>query len=1098
MTHSTSGLTTAPDSMQAQVSFGLNLWLELEDPARMPELLSNLLDARDSINLALERLHYVHFARFVPIPGHTALQVITAFDGDFRSYVLDFVLAIGPQFEMIMGYVKNRPAAPVMDHPADFLRYIDDHNLGWESTGGGGISLFSSYPTRTVIDINGAGGMAPRIYDATAVSVDRRDVQANVLRGVGALHALFVPLRIGTASGAGALLDEILTGGHGAPRLSNDADRPSNALRPPYWLTIALSFEGLKTLGISSADRDAFTLAHPAFCRGPDAREAAIAAGDVGTSQPALWKIGGAHPLDLLVSLYADDAQELQTQSDALLARCSVHGLAVVHQPWRADVLLDEGNSARKRVHFGYVDGLSQPRLAITDAAPGVSDMQPLAGVGEFLLGKNYPNVFGGTQSLGPLSTQLAENATFAALRIMEQDTAGFEALLDRASARYGLDREWLAAKLLGRWRDGTPVSQSPDAPLPEPGAPARNQFDYRPSVDHPMTPDDSAGLRCPLGAHVRRMNPRSAVVAGRPHSRRLLRRGMPYGAPFEAGNPDDGLARGLVGLFLCADLERQFEFSLRQWAQGDRATIGLVGQQDPIIGSQATLLHGHTMSGHFRIADSSGGDDILLELPRLVKTVGSTYVFMPGLAGVRHLASLASAVAGTTGLRAVSFTAQLRAYRADLAFTAIAATPTATAAAPIATTAVPPDPATFDPRDMDFRANPFDSYAWFRDNHPMVELPQMNSIWLFSHRLVAMVAADPELFRKRRSGTKSPAGLLNMDPPAHTGCRAAVAPLFAKVLAAVAPRISTMASSRYASHCRGKGGAVPLDWMAQFAQPVAQHAFLEHFGLTVAQASGFVDKVEAVLAMATPADDPATNAAIEAKLAALGPVMFLSLQRLCKPGRMFSALLGVADQDGNPFDQCSNQARPPATALKVEQLTNAITLGLAGFLPLQWFIALATWRLLQDGARLLRQIKADPAIANRAVVDELLRFDMSAPVSDRYVQSDTDIDGVILKKDQRLTLAWSSANHDAQHFGADAESINFSRGTAGPGWAFGADGQRNCLGRELVYVVMEPVIQTLRDADPVPRLADGFEPAWGTPTEGAMFRAMAVLMVHS
>lgn len=181
-------------------------------------------------------------------------------------------------------------------------------------------------------------------------------------------------------------------------------------------------------------------------------------------------------------------------------------------------------------------------------------------------------------------------------------------------------------------------------------------------------------------------------------------------------------------------------------------------------------------------------------------------------------------------------------------------------------------------------------------------------------------------------------------------------------------------------------------------------------------------------------------------------------------------------------------------SALEVEQLANATTLAMAGMLPLQWFIALAAWRLLQDGGVLLQQLRADPAIPNRAVVDELLRFDMSTPMSDRYVVSDTSVDGHAFKAGQRITLAFASANRDEAQFGPDAQVIDFSRGK-GPGWALGAADDRHCLGSALVYQVMEPVIQTLRDADPLPRLQAGVSPVWD---RGAMFRPMKALMVHS
>lgn len=1067
------------------VSSGLNLWLELNDPSQMGELLLHLLDQQDAINAALNGLHYVHFARFVPTPDFKALQVITSFDGELDAYVLDFALAIGDQFELILSYMKDRPPSRVKDFPAQFLQYVNDHNLGYGQMGGGGIGLFSAYPQRTVIDIVGASGIAATAHEPHAVAVDRSDVQTNVLRGIASRYAVHIGLGFGSAAGARALLSELLSGSHGAPRISSDATWPDDIGRPAYGLTLGLSYAGLVKLGISLNDQAAFTTSHRAFFRGPDKRDVAIKAGDTGSSQPAHWQLGGAYPTDMVVSIYSDDQGELTRQSDALSARCRANGLSVINRPWPAEALTDGPNPGQHHVHFGYVDSLSQPRLAIAGEPAGPQDLQPSAGVGEFLLGADYPNVFGGRSSLGGLSAELAQNATFAALRIMEQDVAAFEALLDSASEAHAVDREWLAAKLMGRWRDGTPLAQSPDWPLPEGSAPPRNAFDYLPSIEQPWVADDSDGLRCPVGAHARRMNPRSARVAGRPHSRRLLRRGMPYGPQYVPGQPDSGQARGLVGLFLCADLDRQFEFILRQWAQGDRATSGLVAQQDPIIGAQASVEEDHPISGLYRIARPVAEGDLLLALPRLVKTIGSVYLFMPGLAGIRYLAGLGSAQEQLEVHHLPPFPVQLHTWMAHThQMEAEAATPV-------------PDPRSFDPRDKDFRDDPFTTYTWFRDQHPVVFLPKMKSTWVFSHRHVAMVAGDQTRFRKRKSDNSSPAGLLNMDPPAHKLCRDAIEPLFAATLAEIAPTIAGTVLQRYTENCKGKG---QVDWLAEFARPISQGVFFDLFGLTVKQASGFIKQVEEILALATPADDKPTQDEIAKKLQQLAITLFLRLKGVRKPNRLFDRIMGIVTL----FDPVSNKPYPPppatpvATALDVEHLANAATLAMAGFLPLQWFIALATWRLLDNGGMLLQQLKNEPAIANRDVVDELLRFDMSAPLSDRFaIQDGTNLDGTLLAKDQRVTIAWSSANRDEAEFGPAADTISLTRGK-GPGWAFGDAGQHSCLGRDMVYCVMEPVIQVLREATPTPQLAPGFVPSWGTWTDGAMFRPMTALLVRA
>jgi cytochrome P450/deferrochelatase/peroxidase EfeB len=1059
----------------------------MKDPLKMPDLLLKLAGQQAAINEALNNLHYVHFARFLPAPKGQALQVITSFDGDFRAYVLDFVLAISRQFDLILSYIEDWPpgSAPtdppylVKDHPAEFLQFITERDINRDADGGGGIRLYSAYPDRTVIDIVGAPPIAPPSVEPPERPVDLTDVQANVLHGIGARYACHVGLRFGPVERARALLHELLES-KAAPTISNGTTR----LRPPgvstYALTVGFTYSGLTKLGIADADRKAFALAHHPFVRGPDKRDIATAVGDIGTSGPAYWQFGGSYPVDMVVSLYANDRTVLDGHCERLRECFAVHQVSVVNdREWPANLLRPGDTAQRHVVHFGYIDGFAQPRLAIQSTpSPEQSarspepDMQPRAGIGEFLLGEDYPNVFGGKDSLGGLSPKLAQNATFAAMRIMHQDAAAFETLLNDASASQGVDREWVAAKLMGRWRDGTPLEQSPDRPVPEPAAPPRNCFDYSPSTENPSNVDDSSGLRCPIGAHARRMNPRSATVAGRAHSRRLLRRGMPYGPLYKGHGEDDGKERGLIGLFLCADLERQYEFIMRQWVQGDRATSGIVGQQDPIIGAQSEVNENCPMSGQFRIPRDGGEGDVVLQMPRLVHTVGSVYLFMPGLTGLRHLAEENGAPPKPAGHGAQSAQPAQGMLKSDYQ-------------------ADEPDPATFDPRAREFRADPFAIYKQFRANRPIVDLPLMASTWVFSYDDVDKIARNPDLFRKRKSDDKSPAGLLNMDGLAHKECRREIQLYFDEVLEAVRAGLKDKVEQCYATNCKNKGQVRPIDWVAQFARPVAHAVFFDLFGLE--HSTWLIRQVEDILALATPAPDKEVHDAIDAKREKLGRDLLLHRHSF-EPSRLAARIMAMTTL----HDTKSNTDKPPLTGLLIEQLTNAATMSLTGILTVQWFVSLAVWHLLENESALLRQIKSDRTITNDQVIDELLRFDTAAPFSKRYVFEKTEIHGVPLDKDQCLMLVWASANRDEKKFGANAGVIDFKRG-AGPGLAFGdAAGDRHCLGRELVRAVMQQVLDVLRKADPEPRLAKDFVPLWGTPSDGAMFRAMVALRVHS
>jgi hypothetical protein len=142
-------------------------------------------------------------------------------------------------------------------------------------------------------------------------------------------------------------------------------------------------------------------------------------------------------------------------------------------------------------LHFGYRDGITQPDIDWDDAGtPGKVDFR------EFITG--YPNHDYEISPTTPGKWQdFAKEGSFACLTWLYQDVAKFNQFL-RDSADAALPyagaadpKEWVAAKLLGRWRNGTPLAHDPDAP---PNSPSEDDlkkpFDFA---------DDPDGLRCPL-----------------------------------------------------------------------------------------------------------------------------------------------------------------------------------------------------------------------------------------------------------------------------------------------------------------------------------------------------------------------------------------------------------------------------------------------------------------------------------------------------------------------------------------------------------------------------------------------------------------------
>ena len=146
---------------------------------------------------------------------------------------------------------------------------------------------------------------------------------------------------------------------------------------------------------------------------------------------------------------------------------------------------------------------------------------------------------------------------------------------------------------------------------------------------------EDPEGARCPVGAHVRRANPRDALGDGRLARRhRIVRRGMPYGPEAtdderkdDAGSPERGL------LFVCfqASIARQFELIQGDWlADGD--VFGLGDQADAVLSPGVP-------GGRMLVAGPAGSQARLLTRhDRTVTLRGGGYFVVPSLSGLLAL----------------------------------------------------------------------------------------------------------------------------------------------------------------------------------------------------------------------------------------------------------------------------------------------------------------------------------------------------------------------------------------------------------------------------------------------------------------------------
>ena len=146
-------------------------------------------------------------------------------------------------------------------------------------------------------------------------------------------------------------------------------------------------------------------------------------------------------------------------------------------------------------------------------------------------------------------------------------------------------------------------------------------------------TDDDADGLRCPIGSHIRRANPRDAegFWSGRLTNRhRIIRRGRPYGPPLPPGElEDDGVERGLIFVCFNADIWRQFETIQALWID-DGDPFGLGPDKDFLVGEP------HGTAGKMTI---QGRPPFFLKpQPRFVTMRGGEYLYRPSIGGLRAL----------------------------------------------------------------------------------------------------------------------------------------------------------------------------------------------------------------------------------------------------------------------------------------------------------------------------------------------------------------------------------------------------------------------------------------------------------------------------
>jgi deferrochelatase/peroxidase EfeB len=414
-------------------------------------------------------------------------------------------------------------------------------------------------------------------------------------------HLLF---RFGGKAGARSFVRELL------PSITM-GDAPLDAAPDPF-INVGITYQGLQALDAESALLNALS---SSFREGPNPGRLGDAAGSQSAVENWWERRFRTEDVHCIVHLHVHSDEACETVSAFARQLAQEAGMTELI-PRMDGTVLDARSLGDGKLHFGYTDGISHPDIRWDDACTaGQIDFR------EFLLG--YAS--GAQASPPPL-----RDGAYGAFRWIYQDVATFNRFLHTEGPRLFPDRqdaeELLAAKMMGRWRDGTPLVRSPESP--DSKLTRNNDFAYE--------RDDPNGYRCPFSAHIRVVNPRDQpldTVAAVGKVPPVLRRGMPYG-PILEGFEDDSRDRGIIGIFVCSDLRRQL-YTLTGWIQrNDFSPVYDSNRrvQDALVANRA--LPG--VVAQFTIPRPGGSTTATL--PDFVHTKGTAFLLYPSKSTLQKL----------------------------------------------------------------------------------------------------------------------------------------------------------------------------------------------------------------------------------------------------------------------------------------------------------------------------------------------------------------------------------------------------------------------------------------------------------------------------
>ena len=228
-------------------------------------------------------------------------------------------------------------------------------------------------------------------------------------------------------------------------------------------------------------------------------------------------------------------------------------------------------------------------------------------------------------------------NGSYMVFRRLEQKVPEFRRFVAEQASRLGMDRELLAARMVGRWKSGAPLELAPLRDDRRLGADERRRNDFEFS-------DDPDQRRCPYAAHIRKVYARDDTVSEAEVQRhRIIRRGITFGPEVRSGETTTRHSRGLMFVCYQTSIERQFEFIQRNYANnpdfvGGKERPGggvVVPGYDPIIGQASG--NGVREMDEPSPNYPAGSRRTTLTIPKqFVELTAAGYFFMPSITALR------------------------------------------------------------------------------------------------------------------------------------------------------------------------------------------------------------------------------------------------------------------------------------------------------------------------------------------------------------------------------------------------------------------------------------------------------------------------------